>query len=68
MLSCTSKMLGGKGAFAIIDHKGTLTRLLHRPGRGKRHASTSAEDIPMDGPVHKLYRTRKVAFFPDALE
>jgi diguanylate cyclase (GGDEF)-like protein len=68
ILSCTCKILGGKGAFAIIDHKGTLTRIFHRPGRGKRHASTSTEAIEMDVATHKIYRTRKVAFLPDALE
>jgi diguanylate cyclase (GGDEF)-like protein len=68
ILSCTCKLLSGKGAFAIIDHKGNLTHLFHRPGRGKRHASTSAEEISMDGRVQRLYRSRKVAFYPDALE
>ena len=67
ILSCACKVLGGKGAFAIIEHKGTLTRLFHRPERGKRHASTSTESISMDGPIQRLYRTRKVAFYPDAL-
>jgi diguanylate cyclase (GGDEF)-like protein len=68
ILSCTCKVLNGKGAFAIVDQKGMLTRLLHRPGRGKRHASTSSETISMDGPIQKLYRTRRVAYFPDALK
>ena len=68
ILSCMCSILGGKGAFAIIEHRGNLTHLLYRPGRGKRHASTSSEDISTEGPVQKIYRTRKAAFFADALE
>ncbi len=67
ILSCTSSILRGKAAFAIIDHKGTLTRLLHRPARGKGHAVTSTEAVSLAGPVQRIYRTRKVAFIPDAL-
>ena len=67
ILSCACKALGGKGAFALIDHKGTLTWLFHVPGRGKRHATTSTETISMDGALHRLYRTRKAAFYRDAL-
>lgn len=68
ILSCACKLFSGKGAFAIIDHKGTLTSLLYRPGRGRRNAETSIETVSMGGPVQRLYRTRKVAFVPDALE
>ncbi|MGD9402360.1 MAG: GGDEF domain-containing protein [bacterium] len=68
ILSCMCKILSGKGAFAIIEQRGNLTQLVHRPGRGKRHASTSSEEISSEGPVHKIYRTRKAAFFPEALE
>ena len=68
ILSCACKILGGKGAFGIVDHKGNLTKLLHRPQRGKRHAATSTDIISMDGAIQKVYRTRKVVFLADALE
>ena len=67
ILSCACKILKGKGAFAIVDHRGNLTKLTHRPARGKCHATTSTDMVSMDGPVHKLYRTRKITFLRDAL-
>jgi diguanylate cyclase (GGDEF)-like protein len=68
ILSCACNMVSGKGAFAILEHKGTITKLLYRAAVGRRHASTAAESISMDGPAQRLSRTRKMVFVADALK
>ena len=61
ILACACEILGGRGAFAILDEDGTHTRICYAPPTRTGRQALRQDTVRLDGLAASIYRTAKVS-------
>lgn len=65
ILACACEIVSGKAAFAILEHKGIMTRISYDSRSRRRRPLITEEEVRLSAPAERIYHRRKVTVMPE---